>query len=33
MRERLRVLGGTFEIRRGPHGRGTVIDAIAPRPV
>lgn len=33
MRERLRVLGGTFEIRRGEHGRGTVIDAIAPRPV
>lgn len=33
MRERLRVLGGTFEIRRGAHGRGTVIDAVAPRPV
>ena len=33
MRERLRVLGGTFEIRRGEGGRGTVIDAIAPRPV
>jgi signal transduction histidine kinase len=33
MRERLRVLGGTFSIRRGEHGRGTVIDAIAPRPV
>jgi signal transduction histidine kinase len=32
MRERLRVLGGTFEIRRGEHGRGTLIDAIAPRP-
>jgi signal transduction histidine kinase len=33
MRERLRVLGGTFDIHRGEHGRGTVIDAIAPRPV
>jgi signal transduction histidine kinase len=33
MRERLRVLGGTFQIRRGEHGRGTVIDAVAPRPV
>jgi signal transduction histidine kinase len=33
MRERLRVLGGTFVIRRGEGGRGTVIDAIAPRPV
>lgn len=33
MRERLRVLGGTFAIRRGAHGRGTVIEAVAPRPV
>lgn len=33
MRERLRVLGGAFEIRRGADGRGTVIDALAPRPV
>jgi signal transduction histidine kinase len=33
MRERLRVLGGTFTIRRGVHGRGTLIDAVAPRPV
>jgi signal transduction histidine kinase len=33
MRERLRVLGGTFQIRRGEHGRGTVIEAVAPRPV
>jgi signal transduction histidine kinase len=33
MRERLRVIGGTFTIRRGVHGRGTVIDAVAPRPV
>lgn len=33
MRERVRVLGGTFDIRRGANGRGTVIEAIAPRPV
>lgn len=33
MRERLRVLGGTFEIRRGANGRGTVIAASVPRPV
>jgi signal transduction histidine kinase len=33
MRERLRVLGGTFEIRRGANGRGTLIEAVAPRPV
>jgi signal transduction histidine kinase len=33
MRERLRALGGTFEVRRGPHGRGTIIEAVAPRPV
>jgi signal transduction histidine kinase len=32
MRERLRTIGGTFAIRRGAHDRGTVVEAVAPRP-
>lgn len=30
MRERISMLGGSFEIRRGENGRGTVVDAFVP---
>ncbi|HEU4654341.1 MAG TPA: ATP-binding protein, partial [Steroidobacteraceae bacterium] len=30
MRERMRQLGGTFSISRGPNGKGTLIEAYVP---
>ncbi|MFO0450641.1 MAG: ATP-binding protein [Pseudomonadota bacterium] len=32
MRERIRVLGGEFRLHAGAGGRGTVVDALVPRP-
>jgi signal transduction histidine kinase len=30
MRERIAMLGGTFVLRRGDNGVGTVVDAFVP---